>query len=292
MSTFDQIERSQQSAGPLAELYDCVTPLITYRLTSYESDILFGGHTYTATTGARSGIAVFDVSASQGDMTLQVPASHALAKAYVNGIPMRDLQITITRLHVDAGVSMQFWQGFASGVGFSGTTAAFRIPSGLNDALTSDIPSVVCQRLCNHVLYDQFCTVNPGIGFTVATTITSISADGRTFGIATPTPGPQTTVVSGHTLIVPWALHGMFTHIPSGEQRTIIDQASTTNVSVQTQFPNFSLNLGDVVTVVAGCDHSIVTCDQKFNNGVNHGGHPYMLPSNIFYTGLLGSRFK
>ena len=87
-------------------------------------------------------------------------------------------------------------------------------------------------------------------------------------------------------------MHGEILHAPSNERRTIVDQANTTTITVQAQFPNFSLHIGDVITVYAGCDHSITTCDVKFANGVNHGGHPYMLPSNIFITGLLGSRFK
>lgn len=290
--TFDASER-KQAAGPIAELYDCVTPLITYRLTSYESDVVFSGNgqTYTATSGVRSSITVPDLATTQSDVTLQLPASHALAKAYVNGIPMRDLQITITRYHTVDNVWAQFWQGFASGIAYSGTTAAFRIPSGMNDSFSADVPSVVAQRLCNHVLYDSFCTINPA-SFQISTTISTISADGKTFDIGAATPGPQTTVISGITQIVPWALHGLFTHVPSGEKRTITGQASTTNVTVQTQFPNFSLHVGDAILVNAGCDHSVVTCALKFSNGVNHGGHPYMLPSNIFYTGLLGSRFK
>lgn len=290
--SFDSLERSQQGAGP-AELYDFVTPLTTFRLTTFQSDVVYLGNTYTATTGARSNISVPDLATDQADITISIPATHTLAKAYANGIPMRDLLVTLTRAHLPTMVVSQFWQGYASGIAFDDTLAIFRVPSGMNDALATDVPSVVAQKLCNHVLYDARCTINPGTGYTVTTTIAAISADGRTFTLASPTPAPTATVISGVATTVPWALHGQFTHSPTNERRTITDQTSTTVVTVQAQFPNGSLHVGDLVVVLAGCDHSMPTCaSAKFNNGVNHGGHPYMLPSNIFYLGLLGSRLK
>jgi len=42
---------------------------------------------------------------------------------------------------------------------------------------------------------------------------------------------------------------------------------------------------GSTVTAFAGCDHTISTCDSKFNNRENFGGFPYFPSINPFAGG-------
>jgi hypothetical protein len=214
--SFDSIERSVQDSVT-AELYELVGPAQTYRITSFGTDVTFGGRVYTATTAARSSLSVVDLGSDQSDVTLQIPATHPIAQYYAVGVPPRELLVTLTKFHVTWGVSSQFWQGYASSISFAGDTATFRVPSGTNDALALDMPSVVVQRTCNHVFGDAQCTIALS-GFTVATSITTISADARTIGIAGVVPSVPNTQS-------PWALHG-YVQSASGERRTIIDQPS------------------------------------------------------------------
>ena len=51
--------------------------------------------------------------------------------------------------------------------------------------------------------------------------------------------------------------------------------------------------MGSTVVVLAGCDHSVTTCDTKFNtpedtqsNVINYGGFPFVPGKNPFETGL------
>jgi hypothetical protein len=291
--SFDSLERSTQQGTP-AELFDFVAPAKTWRLTSHEGDVTYGGNTYSAVTGSRSTIAIPDMADNQSEVTIQLPALHDLPQTYIAGITMRELLVTITRVHLPTAIGMQFWQGYASDISFSKGQASLRIPSGTNDALAMDVPSVCAQRLCNHVLYDNQCTVARA-GFQLVTTIasgSSISADGKTITLAAGTPGPLSTSIDGVAVLVPWALHGELLHPASGERRTIIDQPSTTTVVLQAPFPSNVIGPLSPVTVFAGCSHDIFTCDQKFSNGVNHGGYPYLTLSNIFYTGLVTSRYR
>jgi hypothetical protein len=133
------------------------------------------------------------------------------------------------------------------------------------------------------VFGDAQCTIALS-GFTVATSITTISADARTIGIAGVVPSVPNTQS-------PWALHG-YVQSASGERRTIIGQTGLSTFVLQAPFPVGAIGIGASVSVVAGCDKQNGTCTTKYANGINFGGHPFLLPSNIFYTGLLTSRYR
>jgi uncharacterized phage protein (TIGR02218 family) len=270
---FDDVEQSTQDGAP-AELYTFVTPTITHRLTSFENDVVFGGQTYTAVPLARSTINVVDVATDQTEAVIELPASHTLAQTYANGIPVRQVEVTIVRYHPVWAVSLQIWNGFASGLSFKDDTAAFRVPSGTADALETDVPSVIAQRLCNHILYDDMCQIARA-SFQVNTTINSISTDGRTI-----------TVNSVGAFTVDKLVHGEMLHNTSTERRTITVQNGS-SLSIQCEYPRGVVSIGDAVTLFAGCDHTLDTCKAKFNNVLNFGGHPQLPKSNIFYIGVL-----
>ena len=44
--------------------------------------------------------------------------------------------------------------------------------------------------------------------------------------------------------------------------------------------------VGQDVDVFAGCDHTVDTCDQKFDNVINYGGWPYVPSKNPFESGI------
>lgn len=292
MTTFDTVERSQQDACP-AELYDFVGPSKTWRLTTYESDVTYLGNVYSAVASARSNISTVDFSTDQTDITVQIPASHELAQTYVAGVPMRDLLVTVTRIHLPFMVVSQFWQGYASSLQMAQRMASFRVPSGTNDALVTDIPAVAAQRLCNHTLYDSRCTILRGAGYTVTTTIASISTDGKTIGSVLPVPAGTNDTLAGVVTLVPWSFTGEILHVASGERRTVVVENSTTSFQLQAAFPLSLIHAGDVIQIFAGCTKTMGQCSSpKFNNGVNHGGHPYMPSSNIFYVGLQGALYS
>ena len=65
-----------------------------------------------------------------------------------------------------------------------------------------------------------------------------------------------------------------FSGLNSGMSRTI-DWVGGTNISLKRQFPN-SVNAGDAFQLLPGCDHSVGTCNNVFNNLLRYGGMPYI----------------
>ena len=286
--SFDTIDQSVQSATPV-ELYTFQSTTSTWYRTSYENDVTFGGHTYTAVPGGRDSISIVDMANDQAALAVDILATDAIAQNFVAGVPPDSLQITVTRYYPSYGVSLQFWQGYASSISFKGRFASFRVPNGTFDALSCDVPNVSATRHCNNVLYDAQCGITPAgsafsMPFSVTRTITSISADGRTIGLSSATPS---------TPLNNYSVHGNLVHNSTGLQRSIIGEATNgLTVTLATQFPNSVLNIGDSITVQAGCDHTMsASCSAKFNNAVNFGGIPNLPPSNIFDVGLLAARY-
>lgn len=273
---FDDDEKSVSASAPI-ELYTFVTPTLTYRLTTFHKDIVYAANTYLATPASRSSLSITDVTDDDDALTIEVPASHALAQHYSNGVPPREVLVTLVRYQQVSGVGIQLWDGHVSSVAFRDRMASFRVPSTIADALATDCPGVLAQRWCNHVLYDARCGIAEA-SFDLATTIAAISTDGRTITLNAATPGA--------TLNVPWARHGYILHNASGERRTIADATSTTVLLLHVEFPRQSLTVGDAVTIQAGCDHSVTMCRDKFANVINFGGHPNLPESNPFYISL------
>jgi len=78
-----------------------------------------------------------------------------------------------------------------------------------------------------------------------------------------------------------WFRAGEIVRNVDGERRAIVDQAGAV---LTLAHPFRTLLNGNGVTLYAGCDHTLATCSDKFNNAVNFGGHPTVPSSNPFLT--------
>lgn len=286
---FDDYEKSASASTPI-ELYTFVAPSGTRRLTTYHKDVSFGGFTFTAVPASRSNMQVVDLHTDQFDASIELPAAHELVQHYANGVPPQEVSCLIQRYQPSSGIALQMHFGYVGGLTFKGRMGSFRVPSATADQLNLDVPSVICSRMCNHVLYDARCQMVE-TDYDVITTITGISLDGRTISTAGAVPAD----VDGGIFkekpngVVPWSLHGRLKHMPTGESRTITVQNSLTSFTIQLEFGGgvAGITIGDAVTIFAGCNHTRAQCKAKFANAINFGGHPDLPRSNPFQTNLL-----
>ena len=280
--TWTQDEQSIQNSQPI-ELYFFQTPSQAWYLTSYRSDIVTSMGTFTAVPMQRSNVGAMDASDSEsGSITIDLPASHPLPQFYANGIPPRQLTLTVYRQQKSTGFITAISTGYITALSFKRGSnneglASFRMASP-SEAFSLDLPTVVAGRTCPHQLFDARCGVDR-VAFTVNTTITSISQDRKTVGVATlgfyggggnPTPSQ-------------WALSGELVHPATSERRVIGFQVGTT-LTLSYRLPPLIINVGDVVAVSAGCAHTIGDCATKFVNQNNFGGFPQLPLTNPFFV--------
>lgn len=275
--SFDDDERSVSANRPI-DLFTITTPTAIYLHTSHPVDVPFGGNVYTAITMDR-GTQQLGNDPGVDEQTIELPISHPLVQSYAStGIPDLVVTVTIQRLQSRSGVAKTIFTGFAQSLSVDGRTAKVRVPAATADALKIQLPVVGATRLCNHRLFDGRCSPNPGLkwpatgpdgsggpdpaSFQIIDTVSSISTDGLTLGVSAIGAKP-----SG------WATFGRMILQSTGDQRRIVSHVGTT-ITLAVPFPGLTTSTS--VTIEAGCDHSMATCKSKFNNQLNHGGHPLM----------------
>jgi uncharacterized phage protein (TIGR02218 family) len=253
--------------GRPRELYAFTGTFLNYYYTSGPVPVDFGGHTYVPIPIKRSEVA----AGSQDDdglaLQIDVPATLEMVQVYAFQVAPPFLKLTIYRYH-DISEWVPYWQGLVGQVNVGKGTATLRSPSILELILTGNIPNAFYQTPCNHVLFDQLCKV-PEADWTQIATVTAI--DGRTISVTT-IGTLDTQLVGGEAVL------------GSGESRMIVTQSGT---DITVNYPYASVEIGDAITVTAGCDLKWDgDCINKFNNGDNFGGFAFIPPDNIFANGM------
>lgn len=238
-----------------------------YRWALGDRDITYNAQTFTATTSARAEINVVEATGEQ-QLTLSIPATHALARRYVaiGGVPPRQVLVTLRRQQLGTGAVEQLWTGYVTSLAFNGHLANLTVPERMQRSLARRLPTIVNATKCQAVLYDGQCKVTKAT-FTVSGTASPV--DGRSVTVPALTGKPD------H-----WAKDGRLVHVASGESVLIGDQVG---VVLALQSPIYDLKAGDAVQVIAGCKKDIPDCRDKFSNVYNFIGLPNAPTKNPFF---------
>lgn len=273
--TFEGIDRSIQSSQPVM-LYQITTNTgNAYHYTGSDIAVTLLGATWTPTAIAHSAPTV-NLTTTAREVVVTLPASSTFITQNVIGqlaLPSK-MHVIVYRAQLAAvGDETRIeWEGDIDSVAISRRTANLRVPSLRDGVLAAPIPNVFYQTKCNNTLYDTGCRVDRTL-FDQAATVSSGS--GVTFGVST---------VGGH--VDDYFRSGEIVRDLDGERRTIIRQLGT-SITIFTPFP--TLAVGNAVTLYAGCDLYLATCEAKFNNQANFRGHP-QIPGQFYELTTLLNR--
>jgi uncharacterized phage protein (TIGR02218 family) len=270
-SDYDDYEVSVQEGTPV-ELYTLETSAGTLYFTSSAEDVVFGADTYTAIPLSRSNVTPPRIGDGK-ELTITMPVDHAAAQDLLsNGIPQQNITLTIARIHSTAGSSRQIWRGNVIGATTDQQWLRITTLRDHDDTLSIQLPMAKGNRKCQHQLYDAGCKVSSML---VIVDIDSVSG---------------TTIVLDAAFVEAdgWANGGDIV-ASADDRRNIISQVGTT-LTIDVPFRNVSA--GTTVVVRAGCDKAIATCETKFNNVVNHGGHPQKLATKWMSPFSFGIRSR
>ena len=274
--SFDPIETSRED-GNVLELYEFKFGVETTRLTSYNSDVVFQGVTWTAIQISRAQIQV-SIEQAVHELKVEMPLSHPIPQQYIRNVPGRIGTVRIFKAHRDdpSEESILLFDGFIAQVGFDAALVATLSLSPSTSVFKRSGPRFNYQSLCNHVLYDERCKILEAAFQFTGTVVAEV---GRTIEVS------GIFAAEG----VDWTTSG-FVRSPAGtfdDARLILSQSG----DVLTLLNNFAVPaIGQDVDVFAGCDHSLAICESKFANVINYGGFPFVPIKNPFNSSLRGGK--
>lgn len=272
--TYIDDEKSIADAQPV-ELYKFVGTYANYLYTSGPQSIDYDDGsgdvdiTYEAITIERSEVRTGTHEDDGLNITVKMSPLQTVVQDYGFTVSPPKLKLIIYR--VEPGGTIIYWTGPVNNVQVDEDgRASLMCPSVLGNALVGNVPHVFYQTPCNHVLYDSRCGVDFAANSNV-TTITAISADGRTISVA------SIAALDGKLL-------GGELDLGTGERRMIVAQTGT---DITVNFPYARATVGGACTIAAGCDLAYDgDCKNKFNNQIRHGGFMCIPPINPFADGI------
>lgn len=277
--SYDTEEISVQSGAPV-ELFDFAQGVVEWHYTSAELIALtVSGETYTSASIERSEIESTQEKA-RNKVTLTVPRNFPVAELFRVSPPSEVITITIRRLHrADITASPEslivLWIGRVLSCEFAGAQAKLSC-----EPITVSLARIGLRRVyqvnCPHVLYGDGCGLNKD-DLENSTTVSALSG----LNLSCLGLDPAFSFAGG---FVVWENDdGVF-------ERRFIESATTSTAGspevttwVLTLLnPFVGLSVSDPILVYPGCDHTLTTCDEVFDNAVNYGGQPYFPEKNPF----------
>lgn len=202
-------------------------------------------------------------------ISLVVPRGHDLAAEFINVAPEETTSVTIRRLHrgLDFSEAVVRWKGRVIGAEPQGEKVEI-ICESLYTSMRIAGLRTRAELICQHSLYDSGCTVNEA-DHQVTDTIDSVSGSTVTM-----------TAISG-SYADGWFSGGI---LRTGDNsRFIVAHAGNT---ITLSRPLKELEAGLSVDLSPGCDRTMATCRDKFNNILNYLGFPWMPTQNPFQVSI------
>ncbi len=259
--------------------------ILTY--TSGDRDIVYGGARYSA-GGEESG-AIFNggqntslnwkVGLEVDTLTFDVAPRNATVEGYDWFTAIRvglfdGAQFALGRFYLpptnyddtSAGLLIVF-NGKVGEIGINRTKVTFNI-NGFTELLNQPMPRNVYQANCLNTLYDSACTINQA-SFVVNGTISS----GSTGSILHCSLGQATDYFSQGKM--------KFTSgVNNNLWRTVQQYTNGSPSLININVPLYTApSNGDTFIIYPGCDKTMSTCTNKFNNLANFRGFPF-IPEN------------
>lgn len=251
---------SEEAAGndPI-ELYTFTFEAQEWLFTDGDGDYIHPvtGKTYKAEPLSRGNLTQSDEDSSMS-IEVTIDALNPIADFFRSPyLPARQVWLVIERLHRgSAAAPGVLFLGSVGSVTFEHAVAKLScIP--MRQAIGRIIPIQLVQALCSNTLYDGRCKANPA-PFSVVRTITGIA--GLTFSI---------NAASGKAAAY---YNGGFIEKVGIPPATIKEEIGVTLKMMY----NPGYNIGDIVTLYAGCDKRLDTCIKKFDNNPHFQGFPFM----------------
>lgn len=239
----------------------------TYRYTSHDEDVTYGGFVYKAVPITRNTVS-YDVNLNSPTVEITAGYIEDPALKYIATNPLRPYWVEILKLHSeDLSEALVIFIGQIKTVAFKGLAAKIKA-TGFEFYLDQTIPRFRYMPSCNNKIYEGFCKAAKG-SFTKSGTAVTVSANCLTI---------TTDIVD--TIGEYSSTYWRYGEILIGADYSVIASHTGNPLILTLSSPLPNAEDGDSITISAGCDKSYATCNGKFNQRLNFFGQPFIPTEN------------
>lgn len=207
-----------------------------------------------------------------GAIRVVLPANNTQTNTVVDlfrgTTPTLPVELCIYRAHQGKAEVVRIFYGEVAAAEISDGQCLLTIEPKAS-ALKQRVLRQLYQGPCNNALYDSFCGVIKA-NFSAAATVTAIASDNITLTV--PDASSQA--------------DGYYTggQLQFGSRHGFIRSHVGFTLTLLRPVPGLAVSSS--VTISAGCDRAIATCQAKFNNIANHQGFPFIPTLDPFVAGV------
>jgi uncharacterized phage protein (TIGR02218 family) len=264
-----------------AECFTFITTVgATYTWTNFDLPIAYNGYTFLAsgplvqglkykgTVGLEVDKQQVIIAARPTDLINGAPLLEALRDGAFDGAPVYRDRVFLAGPSWTVVGGVRMFQGRVSTVDAVGRTQATVTVARDLVILDYDMPRNLFSPTCVHTLYDSGCGVirgayaangTAGAGSTQSAIYSSVAAAQHMQGSLVFSSGQNANVRATVKVAYPASGFALMYPLP------------------------FEPATGDAFTVYAGCDHTLATCQTRFNNKANFRGFPFVPPIETAY---------
>lgn len=275
-------------------LITITTQGVTQRFNTSKKNIDFpssGGNTYS---GGAIGLSNFSYSSDLTPDTLDVLLlnTNSQFSSYLLANKIGVTQVTILKVFnedLSTGTSFQFFTGRVQNIATDSNSIALNCESYIS-LLRNNFLRVSTKTTCNHVLYSPACGLSEGgsfngFNFSYSTTIASIDEDTNSLTLTSIDGGG-----GGGDYDDDYFTDGSIRLTKNGYTQRIHILDFTASTSTVLMMDNFvGAEVGDTVTLVAGCDFVHTICSSRFDNLDRFLGMPLIPRRNPSVDGARNS---
>lgn len=271
--SYSIIEGSIQDGTPFF-LYQFSIGGTVYRYSDHPEDLTFDSQLWLSRAINHSEVKQTN-ELSKNSLNVELPLGDSFTDLFVGWSPEEIVSFTLYRGHIGETEYLVYWKGRVTGHKLKDEVLEFNCESIFTSLRRSGVRARYV-RTCRHSLYGRGCNLDKA-NFAITMTMASNS-------------GLDLTVPDATGYADGWFTSGIV-EFPDGSYRSIRshvgDQISISRASrylIDNQF-GWGLSWGNSwggmkLILYPGCDRTIVTCKDKFNNLLNQGGFKWIPTKN------------
>lgn len=276
--TYQAKEASLESGQPLY-FYEFATSTDTYRFTDSPEDITSQGQLWFSLAITHSEVKSSSEVSKNSLKISFLMATEAFQAQFIGWSPDKLMTFTLFRGHVGEAEVLTYWKGRLSAVQLDDDTVTITCESIFTSLKRAGV-SPRFQRNCRHNLYSTKCGIVRE-DYALVSLVSSISELVLTVDEASTESDGYFT--GGYIQFGDGTSRQIIAH--AGDQITI-NRASRilSETFTSSGYGNgYGLHMGGFyVTLYPGCDRTLATCKDKFNNLLNQGGFKWIPNKNPF----------